>query len=153
METDSYWADPDAPAEAMRLRGAGANEDGVFCPRERVEIAGTPHAHAALLIAESGNGPFGYGYQTGGSHCLPCVCRAAIGSRDEPRAAAVPTLLGPLRSRKTPDRRAAALALAKFGSAGPLVAAGDRGGVVRRSAEEAVPGRGGVEVIRSIDPV
>ena len=75
----------------------GANEHGVFCQHERIEIAKTPHAHAAVLIAESGNGLFGYGidygYQMGGGHCFPCVWREAFGSRDEARAAGVADLI------------------------------------------------------------
>ena len=97
MESPRYWADPDALAEAMKLWGAGANEHGVFCQHDRIEIAKTPSSHAAVLIAESGNGLFGYGidygYQMGGGHCFPCVWREAFGSRDEARAAAVADLI------------------------------------------------------------
>ena len=86
MKAERYWADLESLAEAMKLWGTGANEYGVFCQHERIEIARTPHAHAAVLIAESGNGPFGYGidsgFQMGGSHCFPCVWREAFGSRD-----------------------------------------------------------------------
>ena len=70
----------------MKHWGAGANEHGVFCRHERIEIAKTPSRHAAVLIAESGIGLFGYGidygYQMGGAHCFPCVWREAFGSRD-----------------------------------------------------------------------
>ena len=97
METDRYWADPDALAEAMTPWGTGANEHGVFCRHERIEIARTPHAHAAVLIAEGGNGLFGYGidhgHQMGGSHCFPCVWREAFDSRDAARTAGVADLL------------------------------------------------------------
>jgi hypothetical protein len=94
---DRWWAVPEALAEAMTLWGDGANEHGVFCTHERIEIAKTPHAHAAVLIAESGNGLFGYGidygFQMGGSHCFPCVWREAFDSRDEAKAAAVADLI------------------------------------------------------------
>ena len=97
MEQDRFWAEPGSLAEAVSLWGTGSNEHGVFCQHERIEIARTPSAHAAVLIAESGNGLFGYGidygYQTGGSHCFPCVWREAFGSREEAKAAGVADLI------------------------------------------------------------
>ena len=57
-------------------------------------------------------------------------------------AEAVPALLGLLKSKKALDRRAAALALSKIGSADAVAglqnAVNDRDAVVRRFAEEAV---------------
>ena len=110
-EQDSFWADPESLAEAVAMWGTGANEHGVFCQHERIEIAKTPHAHAAVLIAESGNGLFGYGidygYQMGGGHCFPCVWREAFGSRDEAKAAAVAVLIEQLS--KGGDKRQAEL--------------------------------------------
>jgi hypothetical protein len=92
-----YWSVPEALAEAVSIWGSGANEHGVFCRHERIEIAKTPHAHAAVLIAESGNGLFGcgieYGFQMGGGGGFPSVWREAFGSRDEARAAAVADLI------------------------------------------------------------
>jgi hypothetical protein len=96
-EQDRWWAVPEALAEAISIWGGNCNEHGVFCQHERLEIAKMPHAHAAVLIAQSGNGLFGYGidygYQMGGSHCFPCVWREAFDSRDEAKAAAVAVLI------------------------------------------------------------
>jgi hypothetical protein len=96
-EHDRWWAVPEALAEAIAMWGSGSNEHGVFCRHERIEIAKTPHAHAAVLIAESGNGLFGYGidygYQTGGAHCFPCVWREAFDTREAAKAAGVADII------------------------------------------------------------
>jgi hypothetical protein len=110
---DRWWAVPEALAEAMTLWGEGANEHGVFCTYERIEIAKTPHAHAAVLIAEGGNarGRFGhgpeYGCVTGDCGGSPTARREAFGSRDEAKAAAVADLIEPLG--RGGDRRQAEL--------------------------------------------
>jgi hypothetical protein len=109
-EADRYWADEAALAEAMKLWGSGSNEHWVFCDHERIEIAKTPHGHAAVLIAESGNGMLGYsidyGFQMGGGHRFPCVWREAFGSRDEARAEGVADLIEQLdigRDKRHPE--------------------------------------------------
>ena len=99
MEADRYWADPATMAEAVNLWCGNCNEHGVFTQHERIEIAKTPHAHAAVLIAQSGNGRgrFGYGLEygcvTGSCGGFPSVRREAFGSRDEAKAAAVAELI------------------------------------------------------------
>jgi hypothetical protein len=53
---------PEALAEAVSHWGSGANEHGVCCRHERVEVVRMSYSSkAAVLIAESGNGLFGYG--------------------------------------------------------------------------------------------
>jgi hypothetical protein len=61
-----FWCGPEALAEARSLWGEGANEHGVFCRHDRVEIARpSDSCKAAVLIAESGNGLFVYGLEYG----------------------------------------------------------------------------------------
>jgi hypothetical protein len=111
-----YWCVPEALAEAVSLWGAGANEHGVFSRHERVEVARlSDSCKAAVLIAESGNGLFGYGLEysfgMGGGNCFPSIWREAFGSREEARRAAVAELIEQIagHGNGTPDKRQAEL--------------------------------------------
>jgi hypothetical protein len=104
---------PEALAEAVSLWGSGANEHGVFCRQEPVEIARlSGSCKAAVLIAQSGNGLFGYGpeygFGMGGGGCFPTVWREAFGSREEAKAAGVADLIEHI-GRRPADKRQAEL--------------------------------------------
>jgi hypothetical protein len=100
-------------AEAVSLWGGGCNEHGVFCKHERVEVAKlSDGCKAAVLIAQSGNGLFGYGLEysfgMGGGGCFPSVWREAFGRRDEAKAAGVADLIEHI-GRHPADKRQAKL--------------------------------------------
>jgi hypothetical protein len=111
-----YWRVPESLAEAVSLWGTGANDHGVFRRYERDEVARVKDgSHAAVLIAESGNGLFGYGLEyafgVGGGNCFPSVWREAFGSRAEARAAGVADLIEHIERHPdmTADKRRAEL--------------------------------------------
>jgi hypothetical protein len=115
-EYPDFWRVPEALAEAAALWGGGANEQGVFCRYDREVVARLPDgSHAAVLIAQGGNGLFGYGLEygfgTGGGNVFPSVWREAFGSRADARAAAVADLVQHIGGHpdETADKRRAEL--------------------------------------------
>ena len=85
----------------------------MVCKHERVEVARlSDSCKAAVLIAQSGNGLFGYGQEyefgMGGGNCFPSVWREAFGTREEARAVGVADLIEPI-GRHPADKRQAEL--------------------------------------------
>jgi hypothetical protein len=109
-----YWRVPEALAEARALWGDGPNEHGVFCRFEKDEVVRlSDTCHASVLIAEGGNGLFGYGLEygfgVGGGNVFPSVWREAFGSRSEARLAAIADLAEHIGRHGTDNKRQAEL--------------------------------------------
>jgi hypothetical protein len=112
QEHDDPWRVPEALAEAMHLWGSGANEHGVFCDFEAEQVAKlADNCKAEVLVAQSGNGLFGYGlryeFGMGGGGFYPCVFHRAFGTKAAARKAALEDLAEALCTGA--DRRQAEL--------------------------------------------